>query len=97
MLTTPIELKLIVVTQNLLKPTHRMPILHCRCGGLNSTGLHAADVRGCSEEAPDVVRSSLSRVWLQINVVDSADALWCTDVRPRVGNHCIYLITRVRG
>ena len=48
-------------------------------------GLHGADARGCSGETRGVVRGSPRRGWLQIDVVVSGDALWCTDVRPRVG------------
>ena len=102
MFTAPIKTKSVILAQNWLKLTHTMPILHCRCGVFNSVGLHGADVRGCSGEAPGVIRGSLRHGWLQTGVAVSGDALWCTVVRSRVGNNFISLIhegwlTRARG
>ena len=86
MLTTPIKLRFAVLAQNWLESTHRMPRLHCRCGWLIDVGLHGADARGFSGEAPVVDRGSLRSGWLQTGLVFSGYALLCTDVRPRVGN-----------
>ena len=55
-------------------------------------GLYRVEVDGCSGEALSVVRDSPRRGWLQIDVAASGDALWCTDVRPKVGNNFISLI-----
>ena len=55
-------------------------------------GLCGAVAGGCSGEAPVVIRVSLKRGWLQTDVVVSGDVLWCTDVRPKVGNHSISVI-----
>ena len=77
----------VVLAQNWLEFTHRMPILHCRCGWLIDVELHGEDVRGFSGEAPVVDRGSPRSGWLQTGLVVGGYALSCTDVRPRVGIH----------
>ena len=54
--------------------------------------LHGADVDGCSGKAPGVVLGLPRRVWMQIDVAVSGDALWCTDVCTIVVNNFVSLI-----
>ena len=97
MLTTPIKLKFVVLAQNWLESTHRMPILHCRCWWLIDVGLHGGDAREFSGEAPVVDQGSLRNGWLQTGLGVSGYALLCTDVRPSVGIHSATWLSRITG
>ena len=90
--TTPITLKSLILAQIWSTLTHRMPNLHCRCGGFNYMGFHGADIEGCSGEAPVVILGSLERGWLQIDVVVSGMLSLVHWYLSWVGNYSITLI-----